>query len=432
MMTDSKLLRLVFTSPWSLFIFLVIPILIVLSVSLHVNLLLANSVYPLLFNNACFTLFVALRFLYYLVGISRATRYGSGTGVPRNSMDIARPVGTLRSSLVDAGYVFNRGGDYGEKRDIGYLGTMILYAGLFVVLFSGTRDNLFQYSGTLLDGIGASTDLNRPEVYRRLTTGPLTRKPVALPRMKIIKQFVPDATYPRGATEIVFFPADGKERTVILTPSDTFRAGAYNIYMSKIVYEPKIAISIENSMPVFNGQVMLNQMAEKVNGFGFYGTFAEGAIDGKVYYQPEKSRLRVVLRQEDQLLLDTEQIFQVDRLSRSANFVVMCERMGVWSEIHVVHRRHMNIIGTGGIVALIGLLMRLAIRPQRVWLEEAPEWCRVRWVGKETPGPFLSRESYPIGNVAAQNEYLKNKIKTEQVQNRIKARPYSTLLDNKQ
>jgi hypothetical protein len=213
----------------------------------------------------------------------------------------------------------------------------------------------------------------------------MARKPATLPMIKIFKQFIPDATYPRGAAEIAFYPADGKEQAVILKPSDPFRAGAYNIYMSKMVYEPTIAITFDNFRPVFNGKIMLNQMAAKVNGFGFAGTFAEGDINGSVYYQPEKSRLRVVLYQGDQLRLDAEQIFQVDRLISSGNFLIMCEKMGVWSEIHVVHRRHMNIIWMGGIVALIGLLMRLAIRPQRIWLEETPDWCRVRWVGKETP-----------------------------------------------
>jgi hypothetical protein len=364
---DSKLLRLVFTSLWPLSIFFVIPLLVVLSVSLHVHLPLTNTEYPLLYNNACFTLFVALRFLYYLQRITRAIRYGSCTGAPRQSINIARPAGSARSLLASSGYVFNSSGNYGEKRDSGYLGTMILYAGLFVVLLTGTWDNMFQYSGTLLDSIGASTDLNRIEAYRHLTTGRMTRKPSTLPKIKIVKQYIPDATYPRGAAEIALISADGKEQTILLKASDTYRAGAYDIYMSKMVYEPRIVITIDNATPVFNGQITLNQMAAKENGIVFYGTFVEGLLDGNVYYQPENSRLRVVVHQGNVQLLDTELIFQVDRLSRSGNFSIMCEKMGAWSEIHVVHRRHMNIIWLGGIVALIGLLMRIAIRPQRVW-----------------------------------------------------------------
>ena len=383
MNTDSKLARLVFTSPGLLLVFLVIPLLVVLSIAFHIRLPFASSTYPLLFNNSCFSLVMALRFLYYLSGITKAVRYGSCYGVPRQSLEISRPAGTILSSFVSTGYIFVTGGDYGEKRDLGYTGTMILYAGLFVVLSTGTIDNMRQFSGSLLDGVGASTDLNRTEVYSRLTTGPLTSKLTTLPKMKIIKQIIPDNTYPRGAAEIAFHSADGKESTAVITSSNRFRAGPYDIFMTKLVFEPWIAITIDDSIPVFNGQVMLNQLETKANGYGFYGTFVEGLIDGKVYYQPEISRLKIVLHQGDQLLLETEQIFQLDRLSKSANFTTVCEKMGVWSEIQVVRRRHMPVIFLGGILALIGLVMRLAIRPQRVWLEVTPEGCRVRVVGKE-------------------------------------------------
>jgi len=385
MKTDSKFLRIVFASPWPLFIFLVIPLFVVLSFSLHVQLPLTHSTYPFLYNNACLTLFIALRFLYYLLGIPKGIRYGSCTGAPRQSVSLPHPAGTVRSKLAGAGYVFNSTGCYGEKRDTGYLGTTLLYAGLLLFLFTGTWDNMYQYSGSLLDGIGASTDLNRPEAYRRLTTGPLTRKPENLPKMKILKQFIPDAAHPSGAAEIAFVSADGKEQMVTLkAPTDIYQAGPYDITMSKIVYEPTIVITLNNSTPVFNGQITLNQMAVEEDGFGFYGTFVEGPLNGKVYYQPEKSRLRVIMHQGNELLLDTDLIFQVDRRSTSANFTILCEKMGVWSEIRVVHRRHMNVIWLGGLGALIGLLMRVAIRPQRVWLEETQEGCLVRFVGKGT------------------------------------------------
>ncbi len=43
----------------------------------------------------------------------------------------------------------------------------------------------------------------------------------------------------------------------------------------------------------------------------------------------------------------------------------------------------MNIIALGGIVAFIGLVMRIAIRPRRVWLEETAAGCRVKAVGRD-------------------------------------------------
>jgi hypothetical protein len=261
---------------------------------------------------------------------------------------------------------------------------MIFYAGIFIVLFTGTLDNMRQFSCTLLDGVGVATDLNNIKSYRSVSSGLFATKPTTLPKMKIVKQFFPNATYPKGATEVVFQFSDGNEQKVILKSPDPFRAGAYDIYLSKMVYEPKILITFKDSTPVYNGQVKLNQLVTTGNGYGFYGTFVDGNIDGDIYFQPENNRLRVVLLQGDRQLMDSELVFQVDRQSRSANFTLICERMGVWSEIHVVHRRHLNIIWLGGIIALIGLLMRIAIRPQRIWLEETVEGCRVRVVGKKT------------------------------------------------
>ena len=60
--------------------------------------------------------------------------------------------------------------------------------------------------------------------------------------------------------------------------------------------------------------------------------------------------------------------------------------MGVWSEIYIVHRRHIPVIFFGGVVVFIGLLMRIIFRPQRVWLEEAPDGCVLRSVGKDAEG----------------------------------------------
>jgi hypothetical protein len=201
--------------------------------------------------------------------------------------------------------------------------------------------------------------------------------------MKIIRHIIPDATYPKGAAEFVFINSSGKQQEVILKSPDPYRVGGFDIFMDKMYYEPKILVTIDGATPVFNGQIMLRPLAVKINDYGFYGPFVEGNLDGEVYYQPEKSRLKMVLRQGRNVLIDKELIFQVERQQTLGNISFTCENMGVWSEIHVVRRRHMPFIFLGGIIVAIGLLMRVAIRPQRVWLEEAAEGCRVRVVGKE-------------------------------------------------
>ena len=381
MKIDSKRSRLFFKSPWLLLVFLVIPLVVILSIIFHIKLPLVNSKYLLLINNACFSLLVLARFFYYLAGLKKSLRYGPENGSPSRNIELSQSVDSAQVTLSRAGFVFDAGGHYGEKRDFGYAGTVLLYAGLFIVLFTGTLDNLYQFSGTIQYGVGAPVDLQKRAVFKKVSVGPLGSDLSSLPKMQIVRQHFPSAAYPQGATEAIFRFQDGREQQTILKSPEPFRAGSYDIYMSKMVYEPKIAITINDTEPVFNGKVILNQLPKSVDGFNFYGTFVEGLIDGKVYYQPEKSRLRVVLHQGAQQLLDTELVFQVDRLSRSANFAIMCERMGIWSEIYVVHRRHMTLIFFGGIVAVIGLLLRIMIRPQRVWLEKTAGGCKAGTVG---------------------------------------------------
>ncbi len=383
MKIDSKLSRLFFVSPWFFLLFFIIPLIVILSFLLHMPLPLASSKYPLLANNVCFSLFVLIRFFYYLAGLKKKIRYGSESGVPRRFTKVALSMDSARTSLEAAGYLFDTGGSYGEKHDYGYVGSVILYAGFFIVLFTGSLDNLYQFSGTVQYGVGSPIDLRKITVFNKVSVGPATSDLSTLPQMRIVKQFFPSATYPKGAIEAIFKLSDGKEQQVILKSPEPFRVGAYDIYMSKMVYEPEISITINDSNTVFRGKVILEQLPVNDNNFGFYGTFIDGLITGKVYFQPEKSLLKVIVNQGALLLLDTELVFQSDRLSKSANFAVTCEKMGVWSEIYVVHGRHMSVIFFGAALTFVGIFIRVLFRPQRVWLMEAQEGSVFRSVGKD-------------------------------------------------
>jgi hypothetical protein len=79
-----------------------------------------------------------------------------------------------------------------------------------------------------------------------------------------------------------------------------------------------------------------------------------------------------------------DMVFQVDQQVVKGDFILSCAKMGQWSEIHVIRRRHKGLLVIGGVIALIGLLLRVAIRPQRVWLEEVAEGTTVWSSGKET------------------------------------------------
>ncbi len=382
MKAESKLSRLLLVSPWFLLVFLVIPVIVILSIMLHVRLPLAGSK-PLLASNICFASLVACRLLRYLAGIRKEIRYGAGYRRPRGSVTLPLPVAEVRGVLKGAGYSLAADGRYAEKRDLGYLGTTVLYGGLLIVLSVGSWDNLRQFSGVLLDGVGPATRLNRTESYRRLSTGPLAARPDSLPRMRIISQNLPDSKYPKGATEVSLVSEDGKELTKLLVPKVPVKYGAYDIYMAKLVFQPQIVIKTRDGKTLFDAFVTLDPLVQKRGEFGFYGPYVGSDLVGGVYYQPEKSRLMVVITRGGKRVV-TDLTFQVDQQAVQGDYVLSCAKMGQWSEIHVVRRRHMGLLWFGGVIAGIGLLLRMAILPQRAWLEETADGCTVRASGKET------------------------------------------------
>lgn len=392
MKSGSERFRFIFSSPWVLLVFLFIPLLFVLSVKFRLQLPLEISQSSVFYNNICFGVFAAIRFIYYLKGLTQPIRYGVGNNVPRITKEIPLSKSEVQNILVTSGYLFDDSGDYAEKHENGYLGVTALYLGLFIVLFTGSMDNLRQFSATLLHGVGTSLDLNRVDIYRAVATGPLTAKPTSLPKMRITRHFIPDAVNPFGAAEVLFMSADGTEKKVILKSPEPYRSGSFDIYMAGMLYEPTIAVSIDGATSVFNGKIMLKQLPVKENGFDFYAAFVEGNLDGEVYYQPEKSRLKMILRQGSNVLMNKELIFQVDRQQILGNISFTCERMGVWSKIHIIKRRHLPIIFMGGIVALIGLVMRLYFRPQRVWIEESQGGCRLKTIGRDAEKSLRVRD----------------------------------------
>lgn len=376
MAVASRLSRLLLVSPWPLSIFLVIPLLVIVSVALKVQLLFFGPA-TLLANNICFALLVGCRLLWYFSRATRALRYDAASCRPNKYAMIPLSHDAARAILARDGYALDADGGYGEKRDLGYLGTTILYAGLFLLLAVGSWDNLQQFSGVLLDGMGPATDLNRPTAYRSITKGTLATLPKSLPRMQITKQYLPDSIYPMGATEIVLHPGDGKPLTYLLKPRDPVSYGGYDIYMGKLVFEPQIVIKRSDiNQPLFDSIVTLNPLVEKRGVYSFYGLFQGYNIGGGVYYQPEKSSLLVVVSRNNKKVV-TELAFQVDQEVKQGDFIVSCAKMGQWSEIHVVHRRHKGLLMAGGSIALLGLLLRIAVRPQRVWLEETAAGCRL-------------------------------------------------------
>jgi hypothetical protein len=384
MKADSKLSRLVLVSPWTLLIFLVIPLLVILSVTQHIRLPLVGSSTALFVNNIFFAFLVACRLIRYLAGLNKSIRYGAAWCRPRQSVALPAPVEKVRTLLGNAGYSFDAGGRYGEKRDLGYIGTTVLYGGLLILLFVGSWDNLRQFSGVLLDGMGPATSLNKVESYLRISKGPLSTSLVSLPRMQIISQSLPDSTNPKGTTEVALIADNGKVQNFTLIPGNPVSYGAFEISMTKFVFHPQIVIKDrESGVILYDGFVTLDPLVQKRGVYSFYGLFQGVILDGGVYYQPERNMLMVVITRGGKKVV-TDLAFQVDQQVVKGDYILSCAKLGHWSEIHVIRSRHKVLLIIGGVLGVIGLLLRISIRPQRVWLEEVAEGCTIWSSDKET------------------------------------------------
>lgn len=383
MNVDSKYYRLLLVSPWTLLVFLVIPVLVILSVTLNFRIAFIGSTRPLLINNICFAVVAGCRLVRYLLAFNRPIRYGAACCRPDASTGLAAPLADTRAKLAESGFSFTPDGSYGEAKDSGYIGTTVLYFGLFLLLSVGSWDNLRQFSGVLLDGMGPATDLNRLESYRSINKGLFPAIPKSLPRLQIHNQLLPDSVYPLGASDVSFIAENGKAERLILIPRNPVSFDRYDIYMSKLVFEPQIVIKTRESTPLFDSIVRLDPLVQKRGEYSFYGLFNGFGLVGGVYYQPEKSSLKVVVSRGDKKIV-SDLVFQVDQEATQGDYIISCAKMGQWSEIHIVHRRHKGTLMAGAVLTVLGLLVRIMIRPKRVWLETSAAGCVVSSVGANT------------------------------------------------
>jgi hypothetical protein len=382
MNAELQLPKYLLFSPWFLLVFLLLPLAVILSLTFHLHIPLVG-LGSMLVNNICFALIAGCRFVWYLSRWGKTIRYGAALRRPKRTEEAPMTASAARGILSAGAFRFAAGGGYGEKRDFGYLGTTILYGGLALLLAVGCWDNLTQFSGTLFDAVGPSTKLSQLDSYRTLDKGALAGNPVTLPRIQLLSQALPDNSYPKGATEIALTPESGQTVTTLLVPGAPLHYGAYDISMSKLVFEPEIIIKTKDGRTtLFDGLVQLDPLVQKRGDFSFYGIFQGSEVVGGAYYQPEKSVLMVVITRNGKREV-SEMRFSVDQQVVSGDYLLSCAKMGQWSELHVVRQRHKVLLFLGGGLALLGLILRVAFRPQRVWLEDAGGNCLVTASGSE-------------------------------------------------
>lgn len=387
MSNDSKLLRFLVRSPLPLIIFIIMPAALVLSATLHIPLPFRITQKMLLANNCALLLFLAARLLHYLSGLRHVIRYGKSAQPAAAPLTPARSAAQLREELTQKGYHWSTDGSYAEKRDLGYLGTVLIYGGLVLLLFIGTWENLSQFSGTLLHGIGLPADLEKRGSYSPLTRGILASTS-GLPKLEVTKQIFASSTYNRGASNITLWPKDGSAplRTTLVGSGDPYRYKGFDIYLAKQLVDVALNIKTRSNrdIPVFYDSVKLSPLWKKEGDYSMYGAFKTPAgHEGEVLYNPDKKTFKFTMTREGKTELDTEYVLYQYREKEVGDFVLSIDAMGNWSEIHVVRRRHMELLWVGGVIALLGLIMRIAFRPQRIWLEETPEGCRCWAAGGE-------------------------------------------------
>ena len=386
MQRNSKLIRFVFVSPPFLLLFAIIPGMLIFSRFFHLHLPFSMSTKMLLANNIFLLMCLATRLYYYLTGLRRPIRYGSEPCIKGPSIDLTRSTAQVRGDLAAAGFCFDAEQNYGEKHNSGHLGVTLVYGGLCLMLLTGVWDNLRQFSGTVLKGSGKPVELSVRDDYYHLIAGPLA-SPAGLPLMKVLKQTFPNSQLPLGSSEIALYAKDGKRvGGATLVPGEApYRYKEFEIYTGRLAVDYALTLRTKDSANnnVFDDAVKLYQLPATKDGFTHYGTFTTPAGDeGETWYDPVKNTFRIVLARNGKKIIDTDFIFQAYREKLEGDYVIGVKGMGHWSEIHIVGRRHMPLIIASGIVALIGVLMRMLFRPQRVWLKETPEGCRVRVVGK--------------------------------------------------
>jgi hypothetical protein len=381
----NRLRSLVLTSPYFLLVFLLVPVGTILCSEFHIpypiNLLLAS--------NVCFLLTLFLRFLWCLTRMFGAPRYDGSQLPPAGALQVQADSAQLRGALEGSGYRFEPGGRYGEKRNLGYLGLMLLYGGLLTSLLLGTYDHLMQFTGAVRATTGVPQSLSDPEKYRNQVVGALASYK-NMPHLLMKRQLPLSPQMPRGGAEIALYNEDGEELAGgTITAGTPLRYKGFEYDLTRFTYDAVLVILTTTNHLQYRNYVALTPVLTK-SGLLYHGTLEKdippefAGITGEAWYDPTTKLLKVSATRAGKPMLETE--LQVKGESRKVvgDYIASFEGMASWCEMRVFRTRHLLVIGITGAVALLGGLLRLVFWPQRVWLEESAGLSRVWAVGRET------------------------------------------------
>lgn len=378
----SSIKNLFFVSPFVLLIFLIIPFYSILGIIRH----LPVSGNLLLFNNCCFLIIVTIRFVRYVRKLRCDIRYGADYRQPKSVTSLDRPMQELKGELDGVGYRFDSGGRYGEKRDMGYLGTTLLYGGLFLLLLFGSYDFMREYSIMVRMGVGEPMSLDGKGLTGQFEAGTLAATS-RLPLLQVRRQILPNAEWPKGATEIALVNTERKELAkAIIAPGKPFRYRGLDFHMTKFIFDALLMVRKDKTI-VYESFVKFLPLPQKKGVYSYYGSLKNDKsenVGGAAWLNPEDKAVHAEATLDGKKIVDTELKLWGKNKITQGEYVASLEGLAHWSEIRVARGRHRNMLIFGAVLAVFGGFLRIVIRPQRVWLEEAEEGCRVRSSGGKT------------------------------------------------
>ncbi len=375
--------RIILFSPWLPLFFMSIFAMFILAqfIRLPRFIHLHNSI--MMLNNLCFLMLIAVRFFYLIVKRSQNIQYGSCGRSLKPGYLIDKPCEQVRGRITDAGFYFD-GNSYAEKKTLALPAMTLLYGGLLLALLVGSYDNIHQLSAVLFQGVGNPVSLEDRRSYLRVVEGSMSTLK-GLPRLQIKKQILPSVQWPKGAVDMVLL--DSKDD--VLARSTLGRYDSPLIYndmeyhFSRFLFDIILEISTSNNHIEFSDSLKFEPMDVPQGPYSYSSRFNGERLNWIALLDPARMAIKLYGRNKDAVQAEAEIVFRKNNVVKFGNFDVRIGGMAHWSEIHLVRPRNMIPIYIGGVIALIGILLRLLFHPQRVWLEDTPEGCRAWAVGVE-------------------------------------------------
>ncbi|HEY6838306.1 MAG TPA: cytochrome c biogenesis protein ResB [Geobacteraceae bacterium] len=389
--TFSDRVARIFKSPGTFPFFLIIPLAVIATRVLRIPVPATNL---LLANNLLLLTYLTVRLVLLLRGAARALRYREDSFRPKKGTTVSLSGDAVRQHLEGSGYRFNDTCSYGEKREVGYWGTVLMHAGLVLLLVFGSYDNMHTFTGSFLLGVGDPLPLYEKGVYRFWSQGLLTSYNDIDMKLKVRERFLPSERYPAGATEIVLLDKKGNElQQGVVDPRTSMSQGHYTVGMTRFVYDAWVVVTTTpGNLVVFTDWIKLLPRADASGTYTHYNDFTspDGKVAWRAWFDQAHDRLRFQMDKDGRGIVDVVLGMGPEYRKDVAGYSTTLQGIGKWTEFRIVRKRHVPVLIAGGLIALLGLLVRMVYRARRVWVEQAGDGSVIRTTDRRLVQALLS------------------------------------------